>query len=760
MTADNRHHDSPEVEKAVPTAPTTTKYVPAQQLLRELLDISLVLPEEWDSLPQDTREQLNRETDLKKLLAQLVQYHLLTSFQAERVAAGRREGLILGNYRVLERLGAGGMGVVFKGEHLLMRRLAAIKVLPLHFEDSQLPLARFLGEIRTLAQLQHPNIVAALDAGKFFAPNEQTPNLYYFVMEFVPGIDLDLLVNRNGPLPLPKACDLVCQVASALAETHKHNLIHRDIKPSNILVTPEGQAKLLDFGLARHYHDRRVTEQGVILGTLDYMAPEQAGAAGKLDIRADLYSLAATLYWCLAATTPFPAKETLVQEMLQRQSQPPPSIRQHRPDVSAELDLLLQRMMALDPNDRLPNPQTFMRALLPFLQATSQERMAAITAPAAVPLGTLEADSMRGTRALVVDDDDHIRLLLHSLLEMENIACDEASDGQAGWEAAQGKPYDLVLLDIDMPRMTGAEVLKHLRENPSVPHQKIIMLSGGFSGDELAQLLAGGADDFLPKPLSLVQLKARLKSALARKDAEDRSDLLNRHLLAINSQLEQNLLANASDLVQARNALLLALAELVDCRTGKSSGHLLRMPRFVRCLAEQAAQFSIFKSLIDAPFIEMLECVAPLHDIGLVGLPDHILQNPGKYHDDDRLIMQTHTTLGADILQRIAQRHSSALAFLQMAIDVTRHHHERFDGSGYPDRLSGNSIPLAARLVALCDVYDALRCRRHHRPALSHSMAVQVMTAASVGHFDPHLLHIFENCAADFDRLFRDIPNT
>src|SRR5207253_1617701 len=170
-----------------------------------------------------------------------------------------------------------------------------------------------------------------------------------------------------------------------------------------------------------------------------------------------------------------------------------------------------------------------------------------------------------------------------------------------------------------------------------------------------------------------------------------------------------------------RNALVLALAKLVEYRDTETGAHLLRLQRYSRVLAEEAAGETVFAEQIDPTFVQMLVCCAPLHDIGKVGLPDHILLKPGKLEAEERTLMQTHTTIGADTLKAVMHRHGSALAFLQMAADIARHHHERFDGAGYPDGLAGDGIPLPARLVAICDVYDALRSRRSYKPALSHS---------------------------------------
>jgi putative two-component system response regulator len=242
------------------------------------------------------------------------------------------------------------------------------------------------------------------------------------------------------------------------------------------------------------------------------------------------------------------------------------------------------------------------------------------------------------------------------------------------------------------------------------------------------------------------------------KDAQDRSDLLNRQLLAANADLERSLNLRNTDLDQVRMALVLGLARMVALRENDSGAHLQRMQRYCRCLAEEASRMPSFAGQIDGAFIEMLTCCAPLHDIGKVGLPDHILLKPGKLQPDERVLMQAHTTMPADVLGELAQEYGAARAFLQMAGDIIRHHHERHDGTGYPERLSGAAIPLAARIVALADVYDALRSRRSWKPALSHQAAVQLMCESSPGQFDPALLQVFQRCAAQFERTFRELP--
>jgi response regulator RpfG family c-di-GMP phosphodiesterase len=216
------------------------------------------------------------------------------------------------------------------------------------------------------------------------------------------------------------------------------------------------------------------------------------------------------------------------------------------------------------------------------------------------------------------------------------------------------------------------------------------------------------------------------------------------------------LLARDSDLVHARNALVLALAEIVNYRDMETGSHLLRLQHYSSLLAREAQKLPSFASQIDDHFVEMLACCAPLHDIGKVGLPDNVLLKPGKLTPEERLVMQTHTVMGADTLSKVAQKHGFARAFLHMGIEISRHHHERFDGTGYPDRLSGDSIPLAARIVALADVYDALRSPRVYKPAFTHEKTLNIMAQECAGQFDPALFCVFGRCAAEFAQIYRN----
>jgi response regulator RpfG family c-di-GMP phosphodiesterase len=728
--------------------------------VEELLDHGLILAEDWQALPPAARAEVCQCADLGSRLALLLRHGLLTDYQVSRLRSGNPSGLILGNYRVLDRLGSGGMGVVFRAEHVRLRRRVAIKVLhPVHAENPQL-VQRFHREVRAVAQLQHPNVVAAFDVGEVPSSDLHTATVHYFVMEDVPGLDLEQLVKLQGPLPVTKACDVIFQIASALGEADKHHLVHRDIKPSNIQVTPTGQAKLLDFGLARLVSHQGLTAPGVPMGTFCYMAPEQIDDASAVDIRADIYALGGTLLWGLTGQPPFSSPPA--DAFPGRGHRPTPAaLEGDRADIPSGLRAVLKRMTAPKPEDRYQTPQEVMGALLPFLKQDLRDDVRHHEGlpeqlPAAPGVGPSGA---RVHQVLIADDEPDVRQLCHAVLQSATTQCDGAADGVFALEALQARRYDLLLLDLDMPRMNGRELLRRLRETPPYPHLKVILFSGRSSGDNMAELLLAGADDYLSKPFSVVQLQARVKAALRFKDLQDRSDLLNQQLLASNRKLEQGLNARDASLVHLRNSLILSLAKLVEYRDSETGQHLVRMQRYCQVLAEEAAKSSPFGQQIDAHFIEMLVACVPLHDIGKAIVPDHILLKPGKLDPTERIIVQRHTVIGRETLAGITMQHGLTPAFLQMASDIATHHHERYDGQGYPDQLAGTDIPLAARIVAIADVYDALRSRRVYKPSLSHATAVEVIVKASEGQFDPALLAAFIRCADQFDRIFRDHPD-
>ena len=250
----------------------------------------------------------------------LVRDGLLTHFQAEQFLQGKWRRFTLSKYKVLERLGAGGMGTVYLCEHKLMRRRVAVKVLPEQKAQDSSSLERFYREARAVAALDHPNIVRAYDI-------DQDDKLHFLVMEHVDGSSLQDIVKKAGPMDVLRACHYIRQAALGLQHAHDTaGIVHRDIKPGNILVDRNGIVKILDMGLARFFHDEddmltKKFEENV-LGTADYLAPEQALDSHSVDIRADIYSLGATFYYCLTGRTPF-ADGTVAQKLIWHQTRQP-----------------------------------------------------------------------------------------------------------------------------------------------------------------------------------------------------------------------------------------------------------------------------------------------------------------------------------------------------------------------------------------------------------------------------------------------------
>jgi WD40 repeat protein len=273
-------------------------------------------------------------------------------------------------YRLVRLLGSGGMGVVYRAEHRLMERPVALKIIHRHWTADPAAVARFRREVKAAARLSHPNIVIAYDA-------EQAGDTHFLVMEYVEGTSLAAAVAGRGPLPVAEACDCARQAALGLEHAFEKGMVHRDIKPQNLVRTPEGLVKILDFGLAKFVTEFApaggLTEVGDVMGTPDYLAPEQARDAHSADIRADLYSLGCTLYHLLAGEVPFPGKTGLqkVTAHLERTARP---LTELRPEVPAGLADVVARLMAKDPAQRPATPAEAARALAPFADAGRRRR--------------------------------------------------------------------------------------------------------------------------------------------------------------------------------------------------------------------------------------------------------------------------------------------------------------------------------------------------------------------------------------------------
>jgi serine/threonine-protein kinase len=303
--------------------------------------------------------------DARALARELVQRGWLTPYQVNQLIQGRGQDLILGPYVLQERLGEGGMGTVFKAHQTFLNRPVALKLIVQAHLGNRAAAERFLLEMQLVAQLDHPHIVRALDAG-------QVGDRYYLAMELIQGHTLTRLVEQRGPLPVGWACACIRQAALGLQHASESGLVHRDIKPSNLmLATPRGSApvvKVLDLGLARPQgaeSTRDLTRTGTLMGTMDYLAPEQALDPRGVDVRADIYSLGCTFFFLLSGRPPFHGG-TEAQKLLQHQQQEPPAIEGLRAEVSPAVASLLRRMLAKRPEQRFATPGELAAALEPF----------------------------------------------------------------------------------------------------------------------------------------------------------------------------------------------------------------------------------------------------------------------------------------------------------------------------------------------------------------------------------------------------------
>jgi formylglycine-generating enzyme required for sulfatase activity/tRNA A-37 threonylcarbamoyl transferase component Bud32 len=329
-------------------------------LLDSLYDLELLPAKQLEEAVGPLRQQFPQARDLA---AECVRRGWLTNFQAERLLAGQGTSLTFGPYLLLERLGQGGMGEVFKARHQLLNRIVALKVTRKELLTDPASDRRFVREIKATARLDHPNIVAVHDAAR-------VGDNHYFAMEFIEGADLGRIVKQQGPLPVARACGYIRQAADGLQHAFEQGMVHRDIKPSNLLVTADGSlVKILDMGVARlcDAEGSDLTATGSVVGTPDYLAPEQATNSRSVDIRADIYSLGCTLYHLLTGHPPFPEGGGLEKALKHLHDMPPP-IRNERPDIPPELAVVLDKMMAKKPDERFQEPSEVARALVPFCQ--------------------------------------------------------------------------------------------------------------------------------------------------------------------------------------------------------------------------------------------------------------------------------------------------------------------------------------------------------------------------------------------------------
>jgi len=353
--------------------------------------------------------------------------------------------------------------------------------------------------------------------------------------------------------------------------------------------------------------------------------------------------------------------------------------------------------------------------------------------------------SLRPTILVVDDTPDNLALMSGLLKDTYRVKL--ANQGEKALEIAASDPApDLILLDIMMPGIDGYEVCARLKSNPVTQDIPVIFLTAKSEIEDEKKGLDLGAVDYITKPVSPPILMARVKAQLELKAAAD-------FLRDKNNYLEQEVARRTREVTAIQDVTIMVMASLAETRDTETGNHIRRTQHYVRELANRLQDHPRFADFLTERNIEMLFKSAPLHDIGKVGIPDRILLKPGKLTPDEFEIMKTHTTLGRDAIDHAEGMLGMSVDFLNMAKEIALSHQEKWDGSGYPQGLSGDDIPVSARLMAVADVYDALISRRVYKDPMPHEQAVDIIRQGRAQHFDPDVTDVFLQASEAFREI-------
>jgi putative two-component system response regulator len=594
----------------------------------------------------------------------------------------------VGPYQIRERIGRGGMATVYRAHHADLDRDVALKVLPEFFAEDLEYRERFQQEARSVARLRHPNILNVYDFG-------HADGITFLALELVRG---GTLADRlGGRVDIHSAINVLRPLARALDYAHAEGVLHRDIKPSNILIHEDETPVLADFGLAKLAQSmRRLTASGVVVGTPEYMSPEQA-AGEVLTPASDLYSLAIVAYEMLTGRVPFQG-DTPAATLLSHLNKAMPPIRELDGELSEHAEGALRRALAKAPQERFLQASEFVDALTPAAWPTADLGSSNLVTSASI----VRSRSRRSLpKVLVVDDGAANRELIEACLA--GVECDvrQAESGAQALQMIAAWPPDLVLLDVQMPGMDGYEVCRRIKADAKLRLVPIVMITALSQTDDRVMALDCGADDFMSKPVERIELIARVKSALRLKAVYDRLDTAEQ--------------------------IIYALAAAVEAKDAHTKLHTQRVALSARHIGTQLG--------MDDAELDVLFRGGMLHDLGKIGIDDAILRKPGPLDSDELTKVRMHPLIGVDIVRPL--RLASEL------IPTIRHHHEWFDGRGYPDGLRDCQIPLHAKIVAVCDAFDSMVNVRPYRPARPVEEAIRILVAGAGRQWDPAIVSRF-----------------
>jgi putative two-component system response regulator len=366
-----------------------------------------------------------------------------------------------------------------------------------------------------------------------------------------------------------------------------------------------------------------------------------------------------------------------------------------------------------------------------------------------------KAAVMSNTRypILVVDDNAMNRDLLSRRLVQQGYRVDVAEDGGTALKMLTKQRFGLVLLDIMMPEMDGYQVLERMKSDAGLRHVPVIVITAVDDVQSAVKCIELGAEDHLPKPFNPVLLRARVGACLEKRRLHEQEEKYREQLEGYNTELEDRVREQVEELSSAQLAAIFAMSKLAESKDPETGAHLERMREYSRVLSGHLSNKSPrHKGVVDDAFVDTIYSASPLHDIGKVGVADHILLKPGKLDPDEWVVMKTHSTIGAETLRAVHEHHPGN-DFILMGIDIAECHHEKWDGTGYPNGLAGEQIPLSARIVALGDVYDALTSKRCYKDAFSHERSRDIILEGRGSHFDPAVVDAFLETEGEFVRI-------
>jgi len=353
---------------------------------------------------------------------------------------------------------------------------------------------------------------------------------------------------------------------------------------------------------------------------------------------------------------------------------------------------------------------------------------------------------------LIVDDNEMNRDLLMRRLDNMGFQLSFSVNGKEALDMLREHSFDLVLLDIMMPVMDGYETLKHMQEDAAMRRVPVIVITALDDVESAVRCIEKGAVDYLTKPFNPVLLKARVGACLERKHLDDQGERYRIQIERSNEHLSEQVRAKVHEISQSQLAAIFAMSKLAESRDPETGEHLERMREYCKILSEQLCRMPKYRSVIDRDFVDNIYAASPLHDIGKVGIEDSVLLKPGKLSDDEWVLMKRHSLIGAETLREVDRQHPGN-AFIHTGIAIAESHHEKWDGSGYPYGLSGEAIPLVARILALGDVYDALTSKRCYKEAFSHDKSHDIIAEGSGTHFDADVVLAFFETENEFRRV-------